>query len=157
LALGPGLLVNGTLKEHWGRYRPFDVSEFGGTGPFVAWWDPRGGCPTNCSFVSGDVSGAMWTIAPAALAPPQWRAAAYGAALTLTAAMAVIRVVQGGHFSSDVIFAGVFTFLVVWLCYALIYRWPRTRLDDRAIEAALERIAMPGYRAIQRLFGKKAE
>ena len=27
----------------------------------------------NCAFVSGDVAGAFWTIAPAALAPPQWR------------------------------------------------------------------------------------
>lgn len=157
MALGPGLLVNGVLKEHWGRYRPFDVTEFGGTGPFVAWWDPRGGCPTNCSFVSGDVSGVMWTVAPAALAPPQWRALAYGAALTLTGALAAIRVMQGGHFSSDVIFAGVFTFLVIWLCYALIYRWPRTRLDDKAVESALERIAMPGYRAIQKLLGRKTD
>lgn len=148
LALGPGLLVNGVLKEHWGRYRPFDVSEFGGSGKFVAWWDPRGGCPTNCSFVSGDVAGAMWTIAPAALAPPQWRALAYGAALTLTGAMAAIRVMQGGHFSSDVIFAGVFTFLVIWLCYALIYRWPRTRLDDNAIEDAIARFSLACRRAL---------
>jgi len=155
MALGPGLLVNAGLKEHWGRYRPFDVTEFGGTGPFVAWWDPRGGCPTNCSFVSGDVSGAVWMVAPAALAPPQWRALAYGAALTLGAAMAVFRMMAGGHFPSDTIFAGVFTFLIIWLCYALIYRWPRTRLSDAAVEHALERIAMPGYRVIKRLLGQK--
>ena len=70
LALGPGALVNGVLKEHWGRPRPIDVTQFGGTEHFVAWWDPRGDCPANCGFVSGDVAGAVWTIAPAALAPP---------------------------------------------------------------------------------------
>ena len=70
LALGPGLLVNVVLKDHWGRSRPIDVTQFGGPEHFVAWWDPRGDCPSNCAFVSGDVAGAVWTIAPAALAPP---------------------------------------------------------------------------------------
>src|SRR5262249_33116625 len=87
LALGPGLLVNVILKDHWGRPRPIDVTQFGGRQHFVAWWDPRGNCPANCSFVSGDVSGAFWTMAPAALAPPQWRALAYGAAFALGTGM----------------------------------------------------------------------
>jgi len=36
LALGPGALVNGVLKEHWGRSRPIDVTQFGGPEHFVA-------------------------------------------------------------------------------------------------------------------------
>jgi membrane-associated phospholipid phosphatase len=101
------------------------------------------------------VAGAFWTIAPAALAPPQWRAVAYGAALALGTGMAAIRVMAGGHFPSDVIFAGVFTFLIIWIVYALIYRWPRTRLSDEDVERALERIAMPGYDFVVGLFGKR--
>lgn len=155
MALGPGLLVNVVLKDHWGRSRPIDITQLGGTERYVRWWDPRGDCPNNCSFVSGDVSGAFWTLAPAALAPPQWRAVAYGAALTLGAAMAAFRVMAGGHFVSDVVFAGVFTFLLIWLAYALIYRWPRTRLSDARIEQAIQRIAMPGYLALCSLFNKK--
>ena len=143
MALGPGLLVNVVLKDHWARPRPIDVTQFGGTEHFVAWWDPRGDCPGNCAFVSGDVAGAFWTIAPAALAPPQWRALAYGAALALGTGMAALRVMAGGHFVSDVAFAGVFTFLIIWLTYGFIYRWPRTRLSDAAIERALERVARP--------------
>ncbi len=154
MAVGPGLLVNVTLKDHWGRSRPIDVQQFGGTEHFVAWWDPRGDCPGNCAFVSGDVAGAFWTVAPAALAPPQWRALAYGAALALGVGMATLRVLAGGHFVSDVVFAGVFTFLVVWLAYALIYRWPRTRLSDENVERALDRIALPGYEFVVGLFGK---
>src|SRR6185369_921132 len=92
LALAPGLLVNVLLKDHWGRPRPIDVTQLGGDQKFVAWWDPRGDCPSNCSFVSGDVAGAMWTIAPAALAPPHWRALAYTAALALGTGMGTIRV-----------------------------------------------------------------
>src|SRR3972149_2462196 len=80
LALGPGALVNGVLKEHWGRSRPIDVAQFGGNEHFVAWWDPRGDCPANCGFVSRDVAGAFWTVAPAALAPPAWRASPSGSA-----------------------------------------------------------------------------
>jgi lipid A 4'-phosphatase len=153
MALAPGLLVNVLLKDHWGRSRPIDVTQFGGSEHFVAWWDPRGDCPANCAFVSGDVAGAFWTIAPAALAPPQWRAVAYGAALALGTGMAVIRMMAGAHFPSDVIFAGVFTFLIIWLAYALIYRWPRTRLSDDEIDRALERFARPGYDFVVGLFG----
>jgi membrane-associated PAP2 superfamily phosphatase len=141
MLLAPGLVTNVVLKDHWGRPRPIDVTQFGGDQHFVAWWDPRGDCPSNCSFVSGDVSTTAWTFAPAALAPPQYRALAYGAALALTVLMAAIRIMAGGHFPSDIIFAGVFTFLIVWLAYAVIYRW-RTRLDDKQIESGLERISI---------------
>src|SRR5262245_46532621 len=34
LALAPGLLANVVLKDHWGRPRPIDVTEFGGLSPF---------------------------------------------------------------------------------------------------------------------------
>ena len=155
MALAPGLSVNVLLKDHWGRPRPIDVTQFGGDQHFVAWWDPRGDCPANCAFVSGDVAGAFWTVAPAALAPPQWHALAYGAALTLGAGMAAIRVMAGGHFPSDVIFAGVFTFLIVWIVYGLIYRWPHTRLSDDDVERAIERVAMPCHDFFAGLFGGK--
>jgi lipid A 4'-phosphatase len=160
LTLGPGLLVNGVLKEHWDRPRPIDVTQFGGDQHFRAWWDPRGDCPGNCSFVSGDVSGAFWTLAPAALAPPQWRALAYGAALVLGTGMSVLRMMAGGHFFTDVAFAGVFTFLIIWVGYALIYRWPRTRFTDRGVEDALERfvyaIRGSGARTAKEIAGQKA-
>lgn len=155
MALGPGLLVNVILKDHWGRPRPIDVTQFGGVEHFMPWWKPGGDCPSNCSFVSGDVAGAFWTVAPAALAPPPYRALAYGAALALGVTMSAFRVMAGGHFPSDAIFAGVFTFLIVWLCYALIYRWPRTRLKDEDVESVLERVALPGYDFIVRMLRKK--
>ena len=153
MALAPGLLVNVLLKDHWGRPRPIDVTQFGGDQHFVAWWNPRGDCSSNCSFVSGDVAGAVWTIAPAALAPPHWRALAYAAALALGVGMGTIRMMAGAHFPSDVVFAGIFTFLIVWITYAVVYRWRRTRFSDEDVERALERVAMPGYDLIAGLFG----
>jgi len=122
-ALGPGLITNSLLKEHWGRARPIDVTEFGGTDRFTAWWDPRGDCPGNCSFIAGEPAGAFWTLAPAALAPPQWRLLTYGAALAFGSAVGALRIAGGGHFFTDVVFAGVFMYLVIWVGYGAIYRW----------------------------------
>jgi membrane-associated phospholipid phosphatase len=61
----------------------------------------------------------------------------------------------GAHFFTDVVFAGVFTFLVIWFAYALIYRWPRTRLRDDTVENALARFAIPGHDFIVGLLGGK--
>lgn len=155
LAVAPGLLTNVILKDYWGRPRPYAVTEFGGKEPFVPWWDPRGGCRVNCSFVAGEPSGAFWTFAPAALAPPAWRALAYGAVVAFGLANGVMRIAFGAHFFSDVVFAGVFTFLVVWLAHGLIYRWPRTRLDDAALERQIARATLPLHDAVMRLFGGK--
>lgn len=158
LAIGPGLLTNLVLKDYWSRPRPVDVTQFGGNERFVPWWDPRGDCDRNCSFVSGDVSGAYWTLAAAAVAPAPWQPLAYAAALTLGTAMALLRMMAGGHFLSDTFFAGFFTFLVIWLFYALIYRWPATRTIDRAVEEAVAR-ASPlrwfGYGRKPRAAGKR--
>jgi membrane-associated PAP2 superfamily phosphatase len=129
LALGPGLLANTILKDNWGRPRPNEVTEFGGPLKFLPWWDPRGPCPKNCSFIAGEPSGAFWTLAPATLAPPQWRALAYGAALTFGAAVGLVRAAGGGHFISDVVFAGVFMFLLIWVMHGLLLRWRKGGLQ----------------------------
>lgn len=140
LALAPGLMANVILKDYWGRPRPAEVQEFYGPEKFTAWWDPRGSCDKNCSFVAGEGAGGFWTLAPAALAPPAWRALAYGAALLFGAAAGALRLSGGAHFFSDVAFSGVFTFLIIWIVHGLIYRWPRTRLTDEQIERPIERI-----------------
>jgi lipid A 4'-phosphatase len=140
LALGPGLVTNLVLKEHWGRPRPIDVAEFGGAEHFRPWWDPRGDCPKNCSFVGGEPSGAFWTLAPAVLVPPQWRAVAYSAALAFGSAVGVLRMVVGAHFFSDVVFAGVLTFLVIWVAHGWIYRWPKSAISDATVERLIERM-----------------
>jgi membrane-associated PAP2 superfamily phosphatase len=145
LLVGPGLLVNVTLKDHWGRPRPIEVTRFGGTQPFVPWWNPRGPCAKNCSFVAGESAGAFWTLAPAALAPPQWRALAYGAAFGFGAATGLLRMAFGGHFFTDVVFAGVLMFVVVWITHGLIYRWRATRLSDRDVERRIERTALVAH------------
>src|SRR5262245_35869033 len=147
--LAPGLIANVLLKDHWGRPRPTEVTQFGGTQQFRAWWDPRGDCDKNCSFVSGDGSAAFWTVAPAAIAPPAYRPIAYAAALAFSAGIGSLRIMSGGHFFSDTVFAGVFAFLVVWIVHGLIYRWPATRLSDQAIEDTLVALVRVVRRPLQ--------
>jgi len=122
LALAPGLMVNVLLKSHWDRPRPVAVAEFGGSERFVPWWDPRGTCRKNCSFVSGETSSAFWTLAPAALAPAPWRFLAYASAIVFGVGMSVVRMAMGAHFFSDVVFAGIFTFIIIVLVHGLIFR-----------------------------------
>jgi len=150
LAVAPGLLANILLKEHWGRPRPIDVAEFGGDEHFRPWWDPRGDCARNCSFIAGEPSGAFWTMAPAVLAPPQWRAAAYGAALAFGAAVGLQRMAAGAHFFSDVAFAGVLAFLVIWLTHGWLYRWRLTRIPDKAVDEAVAWLARAPLAALRR-------
>lgn len=153
--LVPGVLSNLVFKNNWARPRPIDVTEFRGEEHFVPWWDPRGDCPSNCSFFSGEASAAFWTYAPAALAPPQWRPLAYGAATVFGLVIGLMRMAFGGHFLSDVIAAGVVAFLVVWFAHGYLYRWPRTCRPEEGWVAALSRAGLAIRAALRRLTGAK--
>ena len=93
------------------------------------------------------ICGAFWTLAPAALTPLPWRPLAYAGAVTFGAAVGMLRILFGGHFFSDVVFAGVFIFLITWVVHGVLYRWRHTRIPDESVERALERVTMPLYRA----------
>jgi membrane-associated phospholipid phosphatase len=121
LALGPGLLVNVLIKEHSHRPRPFQTQDFGGQWQFRPLGDFRGDCVTDCSFVSGETSTAAWSLAPALLTPPPWRAAVIGTSLLFTMVMAVERVAYGGHYLSDVSFGALLNWFLV-LAAALLMR-----------------------------------
>ena len=130
LVLSAGVLTNLTFKSYWGRPRPVVVTQFNGEMNFVPWWDPRGTCGRNCSFFSGEGATAFWTYAPAALTPPAWRPLAFTAATVFGVVTSGLRMAFGGHFFTDVAAAGLVTFIVIWLAYGYIYRWPSTRLSD---------------------------
>ncbi len=124
--LGPGLITNVLLKPHWGRPRPAEVTEFGGPLHFAPWWNPYGECDGNCSFVSGEVSMAVWLIAWAVVLPERYRGPALAVALLHGALMGACRVAMGGHFTSDVLFAAIFTALSIWVTYCVAFRGAAT-------------------------------
>lgn len=138
--IGPGLTSNLLLKENWGRPRPNSVQQFAGTATFQPWWRPSGACTRNCSFVSGEASQAFWAVAPASLAPPQWRPAALGAAVIFGASVGTLRVVFGRHFMSDIVFSGVLTIVIVMLLYRLLI--DPVRRNDARLERGIERVSV---------------
>ena len=121
LALGPALLVNVLIKEHSHRPRPFQTRDFGGEWQFRPFGHFDGQCTTDCSFVSGETSTAAWSLAPALLTPPPWRAAVIGASLLSTVVMGVERVAYGGHYLSDVALGALINWFLV-LAAAMLMR-----------------------------------
>jgi lipid A 4'-phosphatase len=118
--LGPGLLVNGILKREWGRARPADTLNFGGTQQFTPPHDITDQCASNCSFVSGESAGAMALAIALWLILSAWRARlpdwAYRAGQAVIIAIPLItalqRVAAGRHFLSDALLASLFTALL---------------------------------------------
>jgi lipid A 4'-phosphatase len=120
LAIGPGLVANTILKDHWGRARPSQVTEFGGTEDFTPALLPSRACARNCSFVSGHAALGFFLVSFAFLAPPRRRRFALAAALGAGGLIGLARIVQGGHFLSDVVFAGFLVTAISWLLHRLI-------------------------------------
>jgi lipid A 4'-phosphatase len=119
LLLGPGLLANVVLKDHWGRARPAHVTEFGGPSRFTPPLLIADQCDHNCSFVAGDAAAGYFLLAFALLARKR-RALAIAGALAAGSALGGVRIIQGGHFLSDVVFAGLLVGGLTWLLHALI-------------------------------------
>jgi lipid A 4'-phosphatase len=122
LAAGPGLVANLVLKDQWGRARPTQIVEFGGTKAFTPPLLIAGQCPRNCSFVSGEAASTYATFYAGAALVPQWSGALIIAGTLGGLATGLIRMSQGAHFLSDVVFAGVFMALTVLLVRRLMFR-----------------------------------
>lgn len=104
-------LIGGLLlKDHWGRARPVQVVQFGGDKTFTPAWIISDQCDRNCSFVSGHASGAFAWMALAWVFPRRRRAWLLGG-LAWGALIGLVRLLQGGHFLSDVIFSGLLVYL----------------------------------------------
>lgn len=116
LALGPGLIVNLILKDHWGRPRPSTIAEFFGPNHYVPPFLISDQCLDNCSFPSGHAALGFWLVAFALLTPPAWRRRALWAAVGFGAMVGLVRIAQGGHFLSDVLVSGMIVVgLTCWL------------------------------------------
>ncbi|MDB5365670.1 MAG: Phosphoesterase, PA-phosphatase related protein [Rhodospirillales bacterium] len=128
IAIGPGLVANAVLKNNWGRARPHQIAEFGGTKRFSPAWAVSDQCPKNCSFVSGDASFAVALVAfawawPAGVQRRRW-AWRIG---SFAALVALMRMARGAHFLSDTVIGILLTLLVMLVLERLIFQgwWAR--------------------------------
>ncbi len=114
LAIGPGLIVNVLLKDNLGRARPREIMECGGTHPYTEIWQ-KGTTGSNSSFPSGHASIAFYTLAPWFIFRDGKKKTATGFllfGLGFGIAVGLARMLQGGHFLSDVLWAGGIVYLV---------------------------------------------
>ena len=104
------IVVNLFLKNYWGRPRPGDILELGGKESFVPWYQLSDSCSSNCSFVSGDASVGFSIIILYFLTKSRvflLLSLAFGCSLGF------IRIMEGGHFFSDILMAG----MILYLCF----------------------------------------
>ncbi len=151
LIIGPGIIANLIFKNHWGRPRPFTVTDFGGDLPFVAAWRITDYCATNCSFVSGEGSSAIWLLTLAVLVPERWRPTAVRVLLALAVVFALNRIAFGGHFLSDVLLGWFMTLLVMAVLYRLLYVSPPPLLEDARLEEDVTRNSLRLWRGVRAL------
>lgn len=115
LLVGPGIVVHPILKDNWDRPRPRDVQEFGGQYEFQPAFIPGENGGKNKSFASGHGAMGFYFMAFA------WvfrKRRYFVAGLAIGAVVSMGRIVQGGHFISDVLTAG---FIVYFTCQLLSY------------------------------------
>jgi lipid A 4'-phosphatase len=115
LLIGPGLLVNSSLKMMWGRPRPWQCEQFGGDMKFVPVGEWGSQSLPNSSFPSGHAAVAFFLMGLGFVVSPRrswlrWGCFLGGIAYGL--AMGFTRVLQGGHFTSDVLWAGAIVYFV---------------------------------------------
>lgn len=111
LLIGPGILVHVVVKENWDRPRPRSIQEFGGHKDFIPAFIPasmiKNQPGNNKSFISGHAAMGFYLMV---LAWVFRRRSWFYAGLAMGFVVSFGRLVQGGHFASDLIFAG-------YLCY----------------------------------------
>lgn len=125
LLIGPGLIVNQVFKQSWGRPRPHQITAFRGPYAFVPVGSPGTLTQHNSSFPSGHAAVAFYLITPAFLVAQEHRRLARGLmmlGLLYGLWMGGIRVIQGGHFLSDVVWSGAIVYFTAAFCAMVLLR-----------------------------------
>lgn len=119
LGIAPGLIVNVILKDNWGRPRPAQTIEFGGTMNFTPAYIPSK--QDGYSFSSGHAA-AAFSIMGFALLAKRRRKLWMSLALTYGTLVGIARMAAGGHFLSDVITSFFIVYIFTHIFYKLIFK-----------------------------------
>lgn len=116
---GPVLLVDAVMKKSWDRPRPKQVELFGGPYAYEPPLSPAFICDECESFVSGHAAVGFYLFSIALLLrKKRW----YAGTLILAGTIGFARIIQGGHFLSDVVFSGFIVWFSCWFLYCLFTR-----------------------------------
>ena len=120
--VGPIVVVNLVLKEHWGRPRPGEVIQFGGEKSYLQVWE-RGVSGEGRSFPCGHCSAAFFFFGLVFVTrrrSRRWTSVALVSTLIYGALMGVARMAQGGHFPSDVLWSAALMYYLSLGLYCLL-------------------------------------
>jgi lipid A 4'-phosphatase len=92
-------------------------------------------CEKNCSFVSGEASSLFAMFFGLAMVAGTRARALIAVGIALGSFAGLIRMSQGAHFLSDVVFAGIFMALTAALMRILIIELQRVWHAERAVKA----------------------
>ena len=133
LLLGPGLLVNAVLKDHWHRPRPRDVVQFGG--PLQYTPPPlrgEGGGSFPCGHCSvGFLYGIGWWVWKHGRR--RWARASLALGLGLGSMLGIGRMAAGAHFLSDVVWSALLALGVAHLVHECVLPLAETAIARLAI------------------------
>ncbi len=124
--IGSGIIIHAILKDHWGRPRPRQITEFGGYQSFRPYYKPNISHQPepSKSFASGHASLGYYFFSLALMGAVYRSKLLYRLGLFLALAIGILlsitRIAQGGHFLSDTIASALIMWLVAWgLAYLL--------------------------------------
>jgi membrane-associated PAP2 superfamily phosphatase len=142
MVIGPGLIANSILKDNWGRPRPRDLVQFGGEYQYEA---PLSIDPASSgkSFPCGHATMGFYFFA---LGFALLHKSKFWACLTVLFALlwglliGWIRIGMGGHFASDVLWAGGVVYLTSFILYRLLklHRQPYLIQDSGKVHRPLK-------------------
>jgi lipid A 4'-phosphatase len=141
LLLGPELIVNLTLKNHFGRPRPRQVKNFGGEYRFepIGEFSPGEACK---SFPCGHAATGFYWLGLALYFRKESRKVASSLAILGTVygtLIGIARMAQGGHWLSDVLWSGALVYFSALLIQSLPFFRPMPRYQPVADIPSAER------------------
>ncbi|GDY13567.1 hypothetical protein LBMAG53_24450 [Planctomycetota bacterium] len=144
VAIGPGLVVNAILKDHWGRPRPREVIELGGAHPYQAAW-VKGEAGKGKAFPCGH-SSVGFVLCLGWLIFRRRRLLAWGFLVFgfgWGVLLGVTRMAAGGHFASDVWWSALIPWAVGLVLYYAVLRIPQHEADLAAGRIDADRPSWP--------------
>lgn len=124
LLLGPSLLVNEVFKNNFGRPRPDRVEYFGGKYKFIGPFKFSDACKKNCSFSSGHASIGFYFTVLSYLFRKNRKTfkLTFSLFFLFGCLVGMMRIIQGRHFLSDVVFSAFITFLTTHVLSFLVLK-----------------------------------
>jgi membrane-associated PAP2 superfamily phosphatase len=136
VVIGPGVLGNALLKDHWQHPRPREVIEFGGSLRYVPapFMGHEGGASFPCGHCTvGFMYGIGWWVWRRTR--PGWAIASLVTGLLLGSLLGAGRLAAGAHFLSDVAWSAWLASAVSHCLYYYVLRIPAQEVPEKPTTA----------------------